>query len=218
MLKRLVPALLAAVLVGTFTGCQSTTDDKASTSSTISSTVSSMKPDSSAPTESDNGSSMDSSMGDGSVAPETTESGLVVFRDTLRDVYGDMYYPDTEMTPDQIREELGLDESLYEEVYAENTAEKARPDTFIAVKAKPNKAEEVKEKLLAYKQRLLSDNDFAANTDKIEAAEVYSEGDYVFFVLLGDAEEGTSSEGLAEALGKEIQRGIDAIQKAIGAM
>ena len=78
--------------------------------------------------------------------------------------------------------------------------------------------DEVKEKLTAYKQRLLSDNAFAANTDKIDAAEIYSEGDYVFFVLLGDIDDSTSSEGFAEAFGKEIQRGIDAIKEALGAM
>ncbi len=216
MLKRFVPVLLAVVLIGSFAGCQSRTNDKSSTSSTISGAASSIKEDSSAMEESD--SSADASRSEASATSDTERGGLDTFRDTLRDVYGETYYPDTEMTPDQIREELGMDESLYEEVWAENTAEKARPDTFIAVKAKPDKVDEVKEKLVAYKQRLLSDNDFAANTDKIEAAEVYSEGDYVFFVLLGDADEGTSSEGLAEAFGKEIQRGIDAIKEALGSM
>ena len=123
-----------------------------------------------------------------------------------------------EMTEEQIREELGLDESLYEEVYAENTAENERPDTFIAVKAKSGKVDEVKEKLTAYKQRLIDENSFDANADKLNAAEVYSEGDYVFFVLLGDVDDGTSSEGFAEALGKEVQRGIDAIKAALGAL
>jgi len=155
-----------------------------------------------------------------SAAPEKTEAadGLGAFREALHGVYGDKYYPDTKLTEDEIREELGLDDTLYEEVYAENTAEKAHPDTFIAVKAKAGKVDEVKEKLTAYKQRLLSDNAFAANTDKIDAAEIYSEGDYVFFVLLGDIDDSTSSEGFAEAFGKEIQRGIDAIKEALGAM
>lgn len=218
MFKKIMPAVLAVLLIGSFAGCQSKTG---TTSSSLSSTISSAA--SGAKEEASNSSAEASKNGDtaqsgASGAEGAAASGLGMFRDALRDVYGDKYYPDTEMTEEQIREELGLDESLYEEVYAENTAENERPDTFIAVKAKSGKVDEVKEKLTAYKQRLIDENSFDANADKLNAAEVYSEGDYVFFVLLGDVDDGTSSEGFAEALGKEVQRGIDAIREALGAL
>ena len=211
MFKKIMPAVLAVLLIGSFAGCQSKTG---TTSSSLSSTISSAA--SGAKEEASNSSAEASKNGD--TAQGAAASGLGMFRDALRDVYGDKYYPDTEMTEEQIREELGLDESLYEEVYAEHTAENERPDTFIAVKAKAGKVDEVKEKLTAYKQRLIDENSFDANADKLNAAEVYSEGDYVFFVLLGDVDDGTSSEGFAEALGKEVQRGIDAIKEALGAL
>lgn len=211
MFKKIMPAVLAVLLIGSFAGCQSKTG---TTSSSLSSTISSAA--SGAKEEASNSSAEASKNGD--TAQGAAASGLGMFRDALRDVYGDKYYPDTEMTEEQIREELGLDESLYEEVYAENTAENERPDTFIAVKAKSGKVDEVKEKLTAYKQRLIDENSFDANADKLNAAEVYSEGDYVFFVLLGDVDDSTSSEGFAEALGKEVQRGIDAIKEALGAL
>lgn len=218
MFKKIMPAVLAVLLIGSFAGCQSKTG---TTSSSLSSTISSAA--SGAKEEASDSSAEASKNGDiaqsgASGAEGAAASGLGMFRDALRDVYGDKYYPDTEMTEEQIREELGLDESLYEEVYAENTAENERPDTFIAVKAKSGKVDEVKEKLTAYKQRLIDENSFDANADKLNAAEVYSEGDYVFFVLLGDVDDGTSSEGFAEALGKEVQRGIDAIKAALGAL
>lgn len=211
MFKKIMPAVLAVLLIGSFAGCQSKTG---TTSSSLSSTISSAA--SGAKEEASNSSAEASKNGD--TAQSAAASGLGMFRDALRGVYGDKYYPDTEMTEEQIREELGLDESLYEEVYAEHTAENERPDTFIAVKAKSGKVDEVKEKLTAYKQRLIDENSFDANADKLNAAEVYSEGDYVFFVLLGDVDDGTSSEGFAEALGKEVQRGIDAIKEALGAL
>lgn len=218
MFKKIMSAMLAVLLIGSFAGCQSKTG---TTSSSLSSTISSAA--SGAKEEASNSSAEASKNGDtaqsgASGAEGAAASGLGMFRDALRDVYGDKYYPDTEMTEEQIREELGLDESLYEDVYAENTAENERPDTFIAVKAKSGKVDEVKEKLTAYKQRLIDENSFDANADKLNAAEVYSEGDYVFFVLLGDVDDGTSSEGFAEALGKEVQRGIDAIKAALGAL
>lgn len=218
MFKKIMSAMLAVLLIGSFAGCQSKTG---TTSSSLSSTISSAA--SGAKEESSDSSAEASKNGDtaqsgASGAEGAAASGLGMFRDALRDVYGDKYYPDTEMTEEQIREELGLDESLYEEVYAEHTDENERPDTFIAVKAKSGKVDEVKEKLTAYKQRLIDENSFDANADKLNAAEVYSEGDYVFFVLLGDVDDGTSSEGFAEALGKEVQRGIDAIKAALGAL
>lgn len=212
MFKKIMPAMLAVLLIGSFAGCQSKTG---TTSSSLSSTISSAA--SGAKEEASDSSAEASKNGD-TAQSGASASGLGMFRDALRDVYGDKYYPDTEMTEEQIREELGLDESLYEEVYAEHTAENERPDTFIAVKAKSGKVDEVKEKLTAYKQRLIDENSFDANADKLNAAEVYSEGDYVFFVLLGDVDDGTSSEGFAEALGKEVQRGIDAIKEALGAL
>lgn len=198
-MKKIFPALLALLLVLSFTGCASRTTESSSSSS-----AASEKPAQSASPSPD----VSESPNDTSVMPETA-LGLSAFRDALREAYGDKYYPDTKLTEDEIRSELGMDDSLYEEVYAENTAQKAHPDTFIAVK--------VKEKLAAYKQRLLADEDFTASKDKIEAAEIYADGDYVFFLLLGEPEtSGESSEGMAEAFGKEVQHGIDAIKKVIG--
>ena len=209
--KRILPVLLTALLMLSFTGCASRT----TASSSSAPSAASEKPAQSASPET---SKMPGSEApnDSSVLPETA-LGLSAFRDALREAYGDKYYPDTKLTEDEIRTELGMDNTLYEEVYAENTAQKARPDTFIAVKVKEGKTDEVKEKLAAYKQRLLEDEDFAANKDKIEAAEIYADGDYVFFILLGEPEtNGESQEGMVEAFGKEVQRGIDAIKKAIG--
>ena len=166
-MKRIFPALLALLLVLSFTGCASRTTESSSSSS-----AASEKPAQSASPSPD----VSESPNDTSVMPETA-LGLSAFRDALREAYGDKYYPDTKLTEDEIRSELGMDDSLYEEVYAENTAQKAHPDTFIAVKVKEGKTDEVKEKLAAYKQRLLADEDFTASKDKIEAAEIYADGD-----------------------------------------
>lgn len=236
MIRKILPVLLAAVLICSFTGCRSQTNTGSSVSSTVSNAASGAQSGAASPspgTESaqngasgtqsgtNNGTASGTNNGtanNNGVTSGTAATGLGSFREALRGVYGEKYYPDTELSETEIREELGLDESLYEEVYAERSAQNAHPDMFVAVKVKNGKTEEVKQKLTAYKQRLLEDNNFAAYTEKINAAEVYAEGDYVFFVLLGDIEDSVSSEGFAEAFGKEIQRGIDAIKKAIGAM
>ena len=233
MIRKILPVLLAAVLICSFTGCRSQTNAGSSVSSTVSGAASGTQNGTASPSpdtdSAQNGASGTQSGTNNGTASGTngtenggvtsgTATGLGAFREALRGVYGEKDYPDTELSETEIREELGLDDSLYEEVYAERSAQNAHPDMFVAVKVKDGKTEEVKQKLTAYKQRLLEDNSFEANTEKINAAEVYAEGDYVFFVLLGDIEDSVSSEGFAEAFGKEIQRGIDAIKKAIGAM
>lgn len=218
--KNLAGTVLAAILICTvFTACANddAIDESSSVSSTISSAVSTPE---NKPTASPNNSETPDADMSGTESGTGTALHINSFSETLRGVYGDKYYPDTEMSEEEIRSELGLTEDMYEEVYAEHTAQKAHPDTFIAVKVKEGQHEAVKEKLEAHKQRLTEDEDFSANADKLGAAKVYSEGDYVFLILLGDVEDsensGDTSEGMAEAFGKEVQKGVDAIQKALG--
>lgn len=234
MIRKILPALLAVLLVCSFTGCRGKTTTNSTVSSTVSNAASGAQSGAASPspgTESANNGASSAQNGtnngttngtdgaeNGGVTSGAAATGLGTFREALRGVYGEKYYPDTQLTEAEIREELGMDNTLYEEIYAERSAQNAHPDMFVAVKVKDGKTEEVKQKLTAYKQRLLENNNFAAHTEKINAAEIYAEGDYVFFVLLGDVEDNVSSEGFAEAFGKEIQRGIDAIKKAIGAM
>ena len=229
MIRKILPALLAVLLVCSFTGCRGKTTTNSTVSSTVSHAASGTQSGAASPSpgtdgthsgasSAQNGTNNGTTNGtdgaeNGGVTSGAAATGLGTFREALRGVYGEKYYPDTQLTEAEIREELGMDNTLYEEIYAERSAQNAHPDMFVAVKVKDGKTEEVKQKLTAYKQRLLENNNFAAHT-----AEIYAEGDYVFFVLLGDVEDNVSSEGFAEAFGKEIQRGIDAIKKAIGAM
>ena len=81
------------------------------------------------------------------------------------------------------------------------------------VKAKEGKEQQVEDKLNAYRRKLLEDTQWEGSKEKIEASRVYRNGSYVFYVMLGEAGDNTlSGEGLMEALGKEIDRGIDAIE------
>ena len=234
MLRKILPFLLAVCLVCLCTGCMRR-NESSSSSSTVSGSSSKAPSSASRPESSVPDSSLPESSGemsgtsptpDASAAPDSDAGAFAPFRDALRGVYGENYRPDTRLTDEQVRTELGLDDSLYEEVYAENVSGGSHPDTFIAVKAKEGKTEEVKQKLIAYKRHLSQSEDYKDYADHIEAAQVFAEGDYVFFLLTGNGgsvngettQSGDSSEGLAERLGKEVQRGIDAIREALGMM
>lgn len=230
MIRKILPFLLSACLIFSLAGCMSR-DNGTSVSSTASPSAkatptpevsalpdASQSPETSkVPESSPNGGATASPPPSG--APSGTDSGdygsFGPIREALQGVYGDRYAPDTRLTEEQIRTELGLDESLYEEVFAENVAGGRSPDMFIAVKAKSGKAEEVKKKLTAYKEKLSGDKNMSSHAESIQAAQVYAEGDYVFFLLTGATGNGESSEGMAETIGKDIQSGIDAIKKAL---
>lgn len=238
MTRKILPFLLAVCLTLTLTGCMGR-DDGSSASSTVSATKKptatpevTALPDASSASGTESTGSESSLPGSGASGAESSLSSssgtelsgtgsadmgsFAPFREALQGVYGDRYFPDTQLSEEQIKSELGLDDTLYEEVFAENVSGGKKPDTFIAVKAKAGKASEVEKKLNEYKKKLSENKSFTDHAAKIEAAQVYSEGDYVFFLLTGEAGSGESSEGAAEMLGKEVQRGIDAIKKALG--
>ena len=230
MIRKILPFLLSACLIFSLAGCMGR-DDGTSVSSTASPSANataspevSALPDASA---SPDVSAMPESSAEGgataspppSGAPGNDYGSFGPIREALQGVYGENYAPDTRMTEEQIRSELGLDESLYEEVFAENVSGGRSPDTFIAVKAKSGKAEEVKKKLEAYKEKLSGDKNLSSHAENIKAAQIYAAGDYVFFLLTGGtngSHSGEGSEGMAETLGKDVQSGIDAIKKALG--
>lgn len=234
MTRKIIPLFLTVCLTLSLTGCMGR-DSGSSASSTVSATnrptaspeVSALPDASSASGTESTGSESslpgsgasgsESSLSSSSSAAENAGMGsFAPFREALQGVYGDRYFPDTQLSEEQIKTELGLDNTLYEEVFAENVAGGKSPDTFIAVKAKPGKAAEVEKKLNEYKKKLSGNTAFTDHAAKIEAAQVYTENDYVFFLLTGEAKDGESSEGVAEMLGKEVQRGIDAIKQALG--
>lgn len=110
-MKRIFPALLALLLVLSFTGCASRTTESSSSSS-----AASEKPAQSASPSPD----VSESPNDTSVMPETA-LGLSAFRDALREAYGDKYYPDTKLTEDEIRSELGMDATRFTKRYTLKT-------------------------------------------------------------------------------------------------
>jgi hypothetical protein len=150
-----------------------------------------------------------------SVKPDASASAVELesFRDALKKEYGENYIPDRALTESEIEERTGLTTDLYSRVYAEASTLDESPDIFIAVQAKDGKTEEVKKCLEKYRETMLADNKYEANAERIKAAQVYSQDDHVFMVLLGTNEFGTDNQNIGESLKKEMQRGIDAIKR-----
>ncbi len=91
----------------------------------------------------------------------------------------------------------------------------AHVDTFIAIKAKEGKGEEVEKALTSYRDYLINDSlQYPMNVPKVNASSVLREGDYVFFVMLGQIKDDMAEEeDMLKQAQESNQLAIDAIKK-----
>ena len=205
MKKRIYGAVLAGLMIMTvFTACGSGSTSSTTSSSMPEATVSPAVSPSTSPEGSD-GASVSSQ------ATATTHK-IEDFREKMKEVYAEDYLPDRTLTEAEIDERTGLKKEMYDEVFAEASTLDENPDIFIAVKAKSGKEDEVEKILNDYKAKMLSDNKYAANNEKITAAEVVKENGYVFLGILGKNELGTDGQDMGEAFKNEMKKGMDAIK------
>ncbi|MDE6208978.1 MAG: DUF4358 domain-containing protein [Lachnospiraceae bacterium] len=110
--------------------------------------------------------------------------------------YGDDYIPSYEFDEEYIKDVFGLSKDLYDEIIAEGPKVSFNIDTFIAVKAKEGKGEEVYKILSDYRESQINDAmQYPTNAIKIQASDVSVYGDYVFFTCLGVISEESQNEG-----------------------
>lgn len=133
---------------------------------------------------------------------------------SVKDAYGEDYIPSMEIPKEQLSDIYGLNLDDVEEVYAEGPMISAHVDTFIAVKAKEGKGEEVEKQLKEYHDYVLENSlQYPSNEAKVQASQVVRYGDYVFYVILGAFDENSTSEGEQAQFAKEqTQKGLDAIE------
>ena len=149
----------------------------------------------------------------------TAKETLTKVTKAVKKAYGDNYLPNMKYDSLYLKEVVGLDSSTYDAVVAEGPMMSSQVDTFIAVHAKSGKKSEVEKDLKAYQSYLINDSfQYPMNLPKVNASEVVTVGDYVFFVMLGkmnsdlDADEGK----LLAYYENQNDIGIHAIKKALG--
>ncbi|WP_426350795.1 DUF4358 domain-containing protein [Alloiococcus sp. CFN-8] len=136
----------------------------------------------------------------------------------VKEEFGDMYYPAVSYEAEHIDTMYGIKEDSYEEAFAEVPMININIDTFIGVEAKEGKVEEVRAALDAYRDKIINtDVQYPGNLLKAKASKVYTRGNYVFFICIGqvpqDMMESTEDEAQAEAIEeaqiKAIEEGND---------
>ena len=146
---------------------------------------------------------------------ETAASKLDEIHEAVQSAYGEDYIPNMAFDADMLKEQYGIEPDWYDSFIAEGPMISANVETFIGVEAKEGKAEAVAKALSAYRDsQLTAGIQYPINLPKLEASEVVSHGNYVFFVMLGtpdmEAEEQGEEAALASAKEKN-QIGMDVI-------
>ena len=134
----------------------------------------------------------------------------------VKEVLGEDYYPNRELTLEEIENFTGIKEADMESFIAEAPMMNVNVDTFIAIKAKEGKGDAIEAGFEKYRNYLVEDSViYPMNIAKVNASKIVRHGDYVFFLMLGkydDREEATDEERL-EFAKAEIQKIEDAINK-----
>ena len=166
---------------------------------------------------------------DTTVIPESTEepqeengtSELKNIRQTLVEVLGENYWPNTEISAEYL-EDYGLSADMYEDFYGEMPMISTNVDTVIVVQAKEEQVAAVEEVMNKYRNNLVNDTmQYPMNVGKIQASRIETFGNYVCFVQLGaDTTQIYGEDGDEEAVIKHCQEqnelAIEALGKALG--
>ena len=126
--------------------------------------------------------------GDGGSSESAAESAALNSAvEAVKEAYGDSYLPSMQLTQQDIADRYGLNAEDYNAAVAEVAMISTQVDTFVAVEAKEGKAETVKAALESYRDSLVNDSmQYPMNVPKVNASQVYQNGNYVFFLMLGD--------------------------------
>ena len=150
---------------------------------------------------------------------ETKTIDLNALHTEIKNAYGDSYLPAAPMEGTDLNARYGLTSDMYTEIIAEFPMISVNVDEFVAIHAAEGKAEDVKSALETY-QKALQENtmQYPINVPKIQASQVISHGDYIFFVMLSFMDETSTGEGITEeeALKKaqeDNQTAIDIINR-----
>lgn len=227
MMKRNFAAFgLASVLsLSALTGCSSGNGTPSAAETQTSAETSAQDTESSAGTSSETSqdqtetsqeedSASQSGESEASQSSETLDSIL----NSIKEAYGDTYAPNMQMDSQMLEDLTGITPDQYTAFVAEMPMISTFVETFIGVEATEESADAVEEALNSYRDSLLEDTmQYPMSIPKIQASQVVRHDSYVFFVMLGAADDAALEQGEEKALEsarENNQKAIDIINEA----
>lgn len=135
------------------------------------------------------------------------------------ELLGDNYWPDKQLTEEELETETGITADRYEDYLAENLKVETDIDMLIVLKTKPEYLAEIETKLNEYRDSLMVKyKDRPQELGKVTASRVEIIDSYICFVQLGADTEAAAEIGAEEVLRvcqQENERVVDIIEKTI---
>lgn len=145
---------------------------------------------------------------------------LTDIADKVKEAYGDSYIPQGTVDEMALEQQYGLTKDMYKEAYGEMAMISVQVDAFIAVHANEGKADAVETALNNYRDYLINDAmNYPMNIGKVNGSTVYRNGDYVFFIMLGDMPDDVIDQGEDAAkdyAAEQNQIAVKAIDSVLG--
>lgn len=134
-------------------------------------------------------------------------------------ILGENYWPDKQLTKEELETETGITENMYEDFLAEKQNIETDIDTMIIIRAKKDYITEVESMLNEYRENLMTKyKDRPRELGKVEASRIETVDSYVSFVQLGAdtaAAAETGDEEIIALCQQENERAVDIIEKTL---
>ena len=111
---------------------------------------------------------------------------LTELKDNVKELLGDNYWPEVDLTKEELARRVGITEDMYVDFLAEKQILDAHIDTMIIIQAKEAYVGAVEQALEDYRTAVIEENrDHPQNLGKAKASRMETIDNYVCFVQLG---------------------------------
>lgn len=144
---------------------------------------------------------------------------LSELKDSVKDLMGDHYWPEIDLTREELEEKTGITEDMYVDFLAEKQVLDSHIDTMIIIHAKEAYVGRVEEALEQYRTKVIEANrNHPQNLCKAQASRMETINNYVCFVQLGADTTIVADKGEEEIISfcqEENERALYVLEKEI---
>ena len=145
---------------------------------------------------------------------EKKDIDLTTLQQEIQEAYGETYLATMDYDSQILETVFGINPDWVEEFVAQGPMMSAHVDTFIAIKASEGNVENVKKALEDYRQMNIESSMFyPMNLAKLETAEVYETGNYVFYIMLGGYADVEDESGAKDFYTEQNKIALDIIKE-----
>ena len=146
-------------------------------------------------------------------------AAMKMIKTAVVEILGENYWPDKQLTEEELETETGITKEMYESYLAEKQNVETDIDTMIIIKAKTDYLSEIETLLNDYRDALMIKyRDRPQELGKVEASRIEIIDTYICFVQLGADTTAAAKEGDEKVITlcqQENERAVDMIEKTI---